>query len=53
MICENSSQAKGYIERVGKTLQDRLVKRGSSTLSLILTNVLPRLLSILKTCIGR
>ncbi|PSW61963.1 hypothetical protein C0W54_08975 [Photobacterium kishitanii] len=51
MICENSSQAKGRVERENKTLQDRLVKEihlqhidrmcGSPTLSLISTNVLP------------
>ncbi|OBU32118.1 hypothetical protein AYY23_03100 [Photobacterium kishitanii] len=50
MICTNSPQAKVSVERVNKTLQDRLVKEihlqhidrmcGSPTLSLISTNVL-------------
>lgn len=66
LICANSSQAKGRVERANKTLQDRLVKCdykesilsskqmcGSPTLSLILTVALLNLRNIPKICIGQ
>jgi hypothetical protein len=30
ILCANSSQAKGRVERANRTLQDRLVPRGSA-----------------------